>query len=1300
MNLLILTAQARKPGGTLAGILILLATLECLSVNAWSADSLGPGVRVSVLNVPGSGRTGFTLLRPEQTQVNFTNTLDAWTSASNRVLNNGSGLAAGDFDNDGLVDLFFCSLNQQNRLFKNLGNGQFKDATEESGLRFPPLFYRGAVFADLNGDGWLDLLVGSVSRGVLCFLNDQHGHFTDATAQAGTASPFANETLALADIDGNGTLDLYACNNRNEDIRDWPRVPVTYVNKKPTVPPQLRDRIMFENGIMQEFGEPDILYLNDGLAHFSFASFTNGAFYDARGETLTNTPLDWGLTAAFRDLNNDGAPDLYVCNDYWTPDRFWINGGRGRFKEVDPLALRKIPASSMGVDFADVNRDGHIDLFAVDMLSRSSELRRRQTVAKRPIPPRVGDVASRVQTPHNTLLLNRGDGTFAEVACLAGLEASDWSWSPMFLDVDLDGYEDLLITAGHLRDIQDFDANDKIRAQQESWRNSPMAATNLQRAFIEAKREHAKFYPSLAMPVVAFRNRGDLRFEEVTAPWGLNELGVNHGIALADLDNDGDLDVIVNRLGAPAAIFRNETVAPRIAVRLRGKAPNTQAIGAKIELLGGAVSNQVCEVTSGGHYMAGSDTLRVFAPGAAKVGQASSLSQTLGEQSVSSGQAGSLSYLTLRVTWRDGSLTEVTNVRANRLYEIDEAAAARLPTPGSKPSPPPRLFVDVSTLLNHTHHEEPFDDFARQPLLPRKLSQGGPGVSWFDLDGDTWDDLIIGTGKGGTMSVFRNRQGKGFLRDTNVLFAAAVARDQTTVLGWHRADGKPVILAGAASYEDGETDQPYVQIYEESVVRNLKSETGPRTLDFTVFPASVGPLAIADFDGDGDLDLFIGGQVIPGQYPMPASSRLFRQADGHWASDVENSRVLAKVGLVNGAVWSDLDGDGLPELILACEWGPLRIFRNGQGKLQSWDPIVELPSQSGPMEKGEREKGRKGEFPPAPFPPCSLSQLTGLWQGVTTGDFDGDGQLDIVAANWGLNSCWRASMERPLTLFFGDLGGRNTTDILETEFDPQRGQLVPVHLRDTMAAAVPWMAERFPTHTAWSRATAAEVMGKRRNKMHELTATTLATTVFLNRKGRFEAVPLPLEAQFAPTFGVCVADFDGDGHEDIFLAQNFFAFRVEDSRLDASRGLLLRGDGRGQFEAMPGQASGIMAYGEQRGAAVSDFNHDGRVDLVVTQNGAATKLFRNVSARPGLRVRLGGPPGNPDGVGATMRLKFASGWGPAREVHAGSGWWSQDSAGTVLATPSRPEAIQVSWPGGRRTEQALEPQSSEVVVKF
>jgi len=685
------------------------------------------GFRWAELSVPAGGKTGFTLLTPQQTGIDFTNILLEFSGATNRILHNGAGVALGDYDNDGWVDIFVCGLDSPSALYRNLGGWRFTNVTAASGLVFTNRYQRGAVFADINGDGTLDLLVSTLNGGVLCFLNDGHGHFRDFTAEAGTASHYGSVTMALADIDGNGTLDLYVANNRTEDIRNRGRVQIYMRNGQYVIPPEFKDRLVVINGNVREYGEPDLVYLNDGRGHFTPLSWTDGRFLDENGQKLKQAPLDWGQTVAFRDLTGDGCPDIYVCNDYWTVDRLWVNDGRGNFRAIEQPALRHVPYSSMGVDFADINRDGYLDFLVTDMQSRDRRLRKRQIFAFDPKAPM--DVApDRPQIMRNTLFLNRGDNTFADVADYAGLASADWAWQQIFLDVDLDGYEDLLISSGYFRDVQDRDAIAAINARQRPITGFTNEA-DYQLAFSRQKMANSRLYPPYECPIAAFRNLGNLKFEEMTSVWGTDQPGIRQGMAIGDLDNDGDLDLVVNNFNGALGVYRNDSPAPRVAVRLKGQPPNTQGIGARVKLLHGAVPMQSQEIICGGRYLSGSQAMLTFAAGHARGG------------------------MSLEVTWRDGRLSRVEDVKPNCLYEIDETGAAAQPKLATA-EPPQPLFQDVSDRLAHTHHDDDFDDFVRQPLLPRKLSQSGPGVAWWDLDGDGHEDLIIGSGKGGQSAIY------------------------------------------------------------------------------------------------------------------------------------------------------------------------------------------------------------------------------------------------------------------------------------------------------------------------------------------------------------------------------------------------------------------------------------------------------------------------------------------------------------------------------------------------------------------
>ncbi len=1195
------------PRGLLSALFV--GALPALVPIAWAGPAAAawhevPGGRYQEALPIGAGSTGFTRLDPAAIGLVFTNHLAEQSAANNRILENGSGVALGDVDGDGWCDVFLCRIEGENALFRNLGDGRFENITFAAGVGCDGQPSTGAVFADVDGDGDLDLLVNGIGVGTRLFLNDGHGKFTESTVGR-LANRFGATSMALADMNGDGWLDLYVTNYRTDTYRDDPpglRVEAKR-NADGTIVVKPEGRFVAlapRDGRVElaEKGERDFLYLNQGHGKFAPVSWTGGAFLDEDGKPLKEAPTDWGLCVAFRDFTGDGHPDLYVCNDfaYW-PDRIWINEGGDHFRAAARTRFRTQSLASMSVDIADIDRDGRDDLFVADMLSRRQDRRawQRPNTLEGIVEWPKGDPLFRPEATRNTLHWARDDGSFAEIACLAGLAATEWTWSAAFVDVDLDGWEDLVVAGGNLHDVQHAD----VLAELARAHSPPSPESRL--------RDFARF-PRLATGLLAFRNQHDLTFADAAKPWRLEHDGVLTSLAFADLDNDGDLDVVVNQLNGPAIVLRNDTPAPRVWVRCRGKAPNTRGVGARVRLLGGPVE-QSQEIIAGGRYLASDESARAFAASPDRP-------------------------MTLEVRWRNGQRTVVGDVRANRRYEVDEPDAAP-PAAAIVPVATP-LFADETARLAHAHRHDDFDDFARQSLLPRKLSTRGPALGWVDLDGDGREELFVGAGRGGTNAVRGFVAGGGIRSGGLEIGTAPPGRAVVAMLGVPKAGGTSLVLA----HSNWEEADP-----------NARPLSGSGIFDGigeAIAGLNPGVVAAADLDGDGSPEVFVGNRCKPGRWPEAGPSHLLRRRDGHWQAGPP-----IDAGMVTGALFTDIDGDGHADLVTVSETGTPRVWHNRGGQLVA-----------------SEIRG--------------LSEWSGWWQSLAAGDFDGDGRMDLAAGNWGAN--WRIDTPDPsdpsVVLAYGDYAGPDRIEPLLASRDAASHVLAPWRERKVVAAALPWVAPAFPTHADYGGATLDAVLGPAAKTARRVSPRTDRSMVWLNRGDHFEPVVLPAAAQFAPVMALAAADFDGDGNEDLFLSQNFFATDAETSRQDAGTGTWLRGDGHGGFVAMGPRETGVRIDGEGRGVAMGDFDGDGAPDLAAAQFHGETRLLRNLRAAEFRTVRF--DPTLPNGgVGTRVRMKRGSDWGAAREFRAGNGSGNQDAARLAFGGTGEPTALRITWADGR-----------------
>jgi enediyne biosynthesis protein E4 len=1111
----------------LPGFCLGLVTMTCLAVDG----PTGSGFRGSPLLPPsGDGRVGFDRIPPASVGITFTNELSAERAGQFQNLMNGSGVAAADVDGDGWVDLFFCHRQSVSRLYRNLGGVRFEDITAKAGLAALKLNASGAIFGDIDGDGSPDLVVSSFGGPHACFKNDGKGNFREVTAEAGITGKSGSTSIALSDVDGDGDLDLYWCNFALEALlRDGSNVTTRMVDGKPVVTGRYAKRLRVVDGNLIELGDPDVLYLNDGTGRFSPAPW-EAHFQDHDG-TPVPPPPDLGLAVQIRDIDGNGTPDIYVCNDFHTPDRIWLGDGKGHFRAPSPWALRNMTFASMGVDFADLDRDGHLEFVTLDMMHR--DLRRNLRTTRFSLNNRrsPGLSPDRQDVPRNCLYWNRGDGTWAEIGIFAGLAATGWSWTPLFLDVDLDGWEDLLVSNGYHHDVNDWDTSDRIRAQDAQTRRG---ARNLLRD-----------YPPLTPPKYAFRNGRDLTFEEVGAEWGFAMTDIAHGMIAVDLDHDGDLDIVANCMPGTPLLLLNRTHAPRLTVRLLGRRGNQDGLGAKITVSGGPVV-QTQEIVAGGQYLSHGEPIRTFAAG-----------------------SGSMS---VEVRWRSGRVSRMSGAKAGWIQVVDESQATEsAASPAGLASTPgatvPGLFRDATANLGHRHQEEPFDDFASQPQLPRRLGQEGPSVLATDLDKDGNVDVVLGSGRGGRLTV-KLGDGKGGFRALET--DGPELPDDLLGLAFlpGAAEGDGVVAGALASFESSMTNGP-------SVLRWRVTREGLRSLPpLPSIGASPSALAAADFDGDGDQDLFVGGRVVPGRWPVPASSMVFLSEGGTMRADPMATEVFRRLGLVTAAVSGDLDSDGRPELVVAAEFGTIRVFSR--------------------RESGWEERTRA----------LGLESGVGLWNSVAVADLNGDGRLDLIAGNEGSNT-HRTLWGLP-AVFWKEAGDDRPLALVEAAM--QGGVPVPVRDRDHLATTIPDIADRFPNHTSYSNADALAVLGA--TAPGRIEVTHVRSAVFLRGANGYVRAELPREAQWTPVSGIAVADFDQDGRNDLFLSQNRFAMRPEDMACDAGVGCVLLGDGQGGFRAVPAnRLGGLRVLGEQRGCASADFDGDRRPDLIVSQNGSETRMF-------------------------------------------------------------------------------------------
>lgn len=1133
--------------------LVVVAAMGCCPGRAGDGRAAVDPVSTPLADRSGPlGSTLFTTLPSEQTGLKAGNAYDdpaMWRQRYHEFNSGaiGTGVAIGDFDSDGRPDVFVVSKTGPNHLFRNLGGFRFEDVTERAGVAGPAgAWKQGAAFADVNNDGRLDLHVCRHGAPNLLYVNAGGGVFHEEAAARGLALADASGMAAFCDYDRDGWLDVYVQTNLLDAAR------------RPN-------------------GQRDHLYHNnrDG----TFTDVTDAA--GIAGETQ-------GHSSAWWDFDEDGWPDLYVANDFWKPDQLYHNNRDGTFTDVLSSVVPHTPHFSMGSDQGDLNNDGHLDLLVADMAA-TTRYKDHRGMAELRSALRDNDQYPKAapQYMQSALFLGTGTGRVLEAARLAGLHATDWTFGVRLEDLDLDGRLDAYFTNGMVREFHNTDL--------------------VQRSTSAGSRDEGirimKSSPPLAERHLAFRNLGDVQFENVGAAWGLDHLGIGFGAAFGDLDGDGDLDLVFASYEGEPTVCRNDAATGHAVVfDLRGTASNRFGIGATVRIVtDDGVQMRTLALARG--YLSTSEPIVHFG---------------LGDNAI---------IRRVTVEWPSGRSQTFSDLVADRRYTIDESTETAAVPPATRPAP---LFAEVGRAagLDAANHELPQSEVGQQPQLPFRFNRPGPAVACADLDGDGMEDLVLG-GVAGESGQLYFALGEGrFRASVTRLSTGGVSVADGPILAFDSdADGDQDLLitkAGVAAPADTPAYQPRLWL-NDGHGRFVLAAAGM----LPELPISVGAVAAADFEHAGRLGLFVGGRIVPGRYPQAPRSALLVWRDGRYVDvAAELAPSLAARGMVTAALWSDVDGDGWPDLLVAYDWGPVACYRNVDGRR-----FVDVT----------RDRG---------FASAGL----GWWRSLASADLNGDGRVDYVVGNAGLNTRYRASASEPAVLYAGVVLDGSAPQLLEAQ--AENGTWYPLRPFRMLARAFPSLVRRYPTAESYARATLGEVFPPETlAAATRITATELRSGTFLSHvDGTYRFVPLPRLAQIAPVHGIAAGDFDGDGRADLVLAGNSHAPVPETGRFDGGLGWLLRGDGAGGFTAVPPDESGILIPGDARALVRVDFNRDGRPDVFVTRNNDTPLTFinRGQTGSHSLGVAVRGAAGNPDAVGVRHTLQLTDGSTQTCESAGGS----------------------------------------------